>query len=154
MQAEEVRIPMERLEKFNLDKKVLHSISAVLKDDSLLVYKLPDSNIAVPLLGPITHENPVNVVHVRDYKCPLKKCNESRVRIHTLLKKQNPICLHTMLAWCASSGEYTASNPENSGPSQTKMDRDLTVENVLDQVQSSFPSMSMDNTDFLSKHSS
>ena len=127
----------------------MEKINGGFKNDVLTVYKLPDRNLVVPLLGPITHECPLQFLHIRDFKCPLKKCKEARAKVHTLLKKEGPLCLHNLLAWCTVSqdgNEVTSSENESAQP---KLDRDLTVQHIMMKIITSFPSMSSENSEFL-----
>ena len=147
--AEEIKISKEKILSFNLDPADMKKLSDTFLNDDITIFKIPDNNLVVPLLGPATHENPVPVIHIRDYKCPLRKCRESRAKVHTLLKKEGPLCLHNLLAWCTAGNESNEQPMSEGKSSRHHLDRDLTVEYMTAKIIDSFPSMSSDNSEFL-----
>ena len=98
--AEEFVIKKEKLDMLKLEKGDLEMLSRANVDGELKVYILPDNNLAVPSLYDRSHENPLDFLHIKNLKCPLSKCHDKRAKVHTLLKKEGPICLHTLLAYC------------------------------------------------------
>ena len=98
-EAEEIVITKERLEHLKLDESDLAILEKVSVDGMLRVYVLPGNNLVVPSLYEKSHENPLEFLHIRNLQCPLRKCLDKRAKVHTLLKKEGPICLHTLLGY-------------------------------------------------------
>ena len=67
-------------------------------------------------------------------------CKEKKSKLHTLLKKEAPLCLHSVLGYCASKSDSSA--PQIEKKSVPKLERDLTVKFVLSKIKEHFPSMS------------
>ena len=102
--AEEIQISKDKIISLNLDKIYLDMLSKVENQDgSITVYNLPNKYIAVPSLFDKSHENPLKFVHIQNFKCTLSKCQETKSKVRTLSKKDDPLCLHALLARCSSN---------------------------------------------------
>ena len=67
------------------------------------VYMLPGDNYVIPSLQAPNHECPLQMVHVRNLICPLGHCKQKKSKLHTLLKKETPLCLHTIICHAAEA---------------------------------------------------
>ena len=76
-----------------LEKSLLNESS----DGEVTVFKLPNGNIAVPILDIFSSRNSEDFVHVRDLKCSLDSCTKKTSKKHTLVEKGVPVCPHSML---------------------------------------------------------
>ena len=116
--------------------------SACDDNQRISIYSLPGDNLVVPSLLDKTHENPLPVLHLSKKVCALNACKEKRSKLHTLMKKEAPLCLHTLLANCLEGYE----NQEMQRPVKTiptpKIDRNATVTFVLKKIKENFPSLS------------
>ena len=144
------------------DFQILESNSVSGKID---VFVLPENIFVVPSFAPPTHDNPLRFIHIKNQKCPLTTCREKKSKLHTLTKKQAPLCIHTVLTnhisgKQASTPARTSSTPvtgtspspptrsfSTPGPSRKKksknpkINRDLTLKEVIDQVSKHFPTL-------------
>ena len=150
--AEEFLVTKEKLKSLNLDKSDLATLKEASENGVIKLYILPDNNLAVPSLSVKSHENPLKYLHVRNLKCPLTKCQEKRSKLHTLIKKEGPICLHTLLGYCAQPQVLGAASSKEKAKPIPKLDRDLTVKYILENIQNNFPTMSEKTTSFLVKN--
>lgn len=106
----------------------------------------------------------MDYVHIRKQKCPLTSCKESKSKLHTLSKKETPICLHTVLihsleaqSQSSPSSSSSASLPSaETGVKKTiknpKINRDLTTKVVMDKISQHFPTMTeMESSGFITR---
>ena len=143
----------KKLEKLKLDKDDLAVLQKATKNGSIKVYILPDNNLAVPSLGEKSHESPLDFIHIRNLKCPLNKCKELGSKLHTLLKKEGPICFHTLLGHCTQAQLSTKdTSSKEKKKAVPKVDRDSTVKFIVENIQKEFPTMSQIKTAFLVKN--
>ena len=99
-----VTLTMKDFEDLKIDTNHLNILKNNCQDGyALNVYTLPGNNLAVPSLYEKSHDNPLNMLHVKDNKCPLQMCKEKRSKLHSLMKKETPLCLHTLLTHCAQA---------------------------------------------------
>ena len=78
-------------------------------------------------------------------ECPLQACKEKkRSKVHTLIKKDKPLCLHTLLGYCIPSKEESSSH-EKTKP-EPKIDREATTKYVLEKITKYVPSMTSQAT--------
>jgi hypothetical protein len=140
-------------------KKILtnHDDLKVFKDAShVLVYVLPGNNLVVPTFSPPTHESPLGLIHIKDENCPLSTCKEKKSKLHTLTSKSRPLCLHTLLAYAVKKpgpGTENTQIDERGEPKTTvpKINRELSINEVVSQIQENFPCMTSIESDFLAK---
>ena len=100
--ASDVAINSLLFNQFHVDGEHLEILKKNCNADGYLhVYNLPGNIMAVPSLLAMTHDNPLKYLHIRNNRCPLQICKEQRSKLHTLMKKENPLCLHTFLTYCA-----------------------------------------------------
>ena len=146
-------------------------------DGKIDVFVLPENIFVVPSFAPPTHDNPLRFIHIRNQKCPLTTCKEKKSKLHTLTQKDNPLCIHTILTnYISGKGVSTparsASNPVKgtvppppSPPPRSfstavpptgkkvkhpKLNRELTVKEVIQNIQHHFPTLSqLDSTSFV-----
>ena len=96
--AKEISINMTKFSHLRLEAAHLQLLSDACYEDEIKVFSLPGNNVAVPALYSVTHENPLSYIHIRNNKCPLQICREKKSKLHSLMKKENPLCLHTLLS--------------------------------------------------------
>lgn len=156
VKADEFQVKNTKLDSLNLDECDLRKLKAASKDGCVTTFILPGSNLAVPSLVERSHDNPLEFLHLKNLKCPLQKCKEKKSKLHTLMKKDGPICLHSLLGHCTQSSEpesVMGSKPDKAKPIP-KVDRDLTVRYVHDQIKEHFPTMTSKGvSQFLVKNS-
>ena len=122
-------------------------LSTGCSDGKLLIWKLPENVYVVPSFCELSHETPLSYIHIRDKKCPLATCKEKKSKLHTLTKKDQPLCNHTLLIH-HSTGQHES--PTTKREFFPKLNRDQTTKIVMDNILSHFPSMtSMDSTGFV-----
>ena len=128
--ATELTLQMSGFAHLKLSSEHMNVLNEGSSDGTTIkVYSLPGNNIAVPSLFPTTHENPLSYLHIRNKKCPLQMCRETKSKLHTLLRKENPICLHTLLSTMAEVDSPTEiSTLTNAKKKTTKLDRIATIE--------------------------
>jgi len=66
-------------------------------DGKLIVYFLPDNNVALSCLKPNSHDCRSGFIHIdlKNIKCPLRKCKQN-TKSHCLVKSESN-CIHTLL---------------------------------------------------------
>ena len=129
----------------------LKILAAAASSEGLIpVYVLPGDNLVVPSFSSPNHESPLQLIHVRSNKCPLGSCKEKKTKLHTLVAKERPVCLHTLLCHAVrDSAPSTSSKTKTFVP---KIDRDLSVNYLVDKIRDRFPSMeSIHSAKFLKK---
>lgn len=145
MKAEEINIEFEKIKKLRLDKDDLTMMRSASSSSGRLIriYSLPGNNFAVPSLFDKTHENPLEFIHLRNLTCPLNVCKEKRSKLHTLMKKEGPICLHTLIVTSITTpdGEEKQAQSASKSAPNPKIDRDLTTKFVVQKIKEFFPSM-------------
>ena len=105
----------------------------------------------VPSFEAPSYDSPLEYIHIKDSKCPLPKCKEKKGKAHTLVRKEVPLCIHTVLVHSLTN---TTSEPKSSTTKESvpKLDRDLTVGHVIDNISRYFPSLTkMENSGFVQK---
>ena len=147
--AKEFLVTKEKIKSLKLDKDDLAVLGEASVNGLIPVYILPDNNLAVPALGDKSHENPLDYLHIRDLKCPLQKCREKRAKLHTLIHKEGPICLHTLLGTCTLDPVESLKDTSAKKKPVPKLDRDSTVRYIVNNIQNHFPTMSQDKSAFL-----
>ena len=93
-------------------------------------------NMAVPLMEDGNETNSPMFVHLRQLICPLEACKrKGRSKLHTLLTKAKPLCLHTIVG-------LVSNVPAESTDSKLvdhQIDFKLTVNKVIHKVKNGFP---------------
>ena len=148
------------------DYKILEENSSGGKID---IYVLPENIYAVPSFSPPTHDSPLEYIHIHKEKCPITSCKEKKTKLHSLVKKEAPICIHTVLVHSSnatldsSTTAAASSSSSTSGTSTTvpeakkkiknpKINRDLTTKVVMDEISKHFPTMTkMNPSGFVTK---
>ena len=90
----------------------------------------------------------------RNLECPLQGCREkNRSKVHTLIKKDKPLCLHTLLGYSIPQQD-DASQSSSVKPKQVpKIDREATVKHILEKITEHVPSMTNQaQSDFLARN--
>ena len=157
------------------DFKILQTHST---NDKIEVFVLPGNVYVVPSLAPPSHDNPLRFIHIRNQKCPLSTCKEKKSKLHTLTQKDNPLCIHTILTNYISGKEVstpvrsestpvkgtvspspppppprsssTAVPPTGKKVKHPKLNRELTVKEMIKNIQHHFPTLSqLDSTSFV-----
>ena len=147
--AEKKLVAIKDLEKILKNADDLKVLSAASSDGQIPVYVLPGNNMVVPSFSPPSHESPLELIHIRNMKCPLGSCREKRSKLHTLTKKEQPICLHTILCHSVEESSPKSSAVKTKVP---KIDRDLSVSFVMNRIREQFPGMgSVQLDEFLKK---
>ena len=96
--AKVLKIELSKFQHLNLNQEHINLLQNASDSQSYLqVYSLPGNNIVVPSLYERTHENPLKYLHIKNKTCSLNMCRDKRSKLHTLLKKENPLCLHVLL---------------------------------------------------------
>ena len=126
--ADEINVQFKDIQKLKLEKEDLKWLKAARVDGMIKMYAVPGNNLVVPSLVERTHENPLEFLHLRNKKCPLGVCRENRSKLHTLLKKEGPLCLHTLLANCITASDlgWKDGSATDKPKPIPKIDRDLT----------------------------
>ena len=137
--ADKKFLKIEELEKVLKNPDDIITLKASATDGNIPVYLLPGNNHVVPSFCPPSHESPLQLIHVRNFKCALQSCQEKRSKLHSLVAKQPPTCLHSLLC-------HAVTDPKSPKlPMQRefvpKINRDLTINFVIEQIQCKFPSM-------------
>jgi hypothetical protein len=131
VKADEFKVKFEKLQSLKLEKNDLELLKASCSktDGMVTLYSLPGNNMVVPSLHVKTHDNPLPFLHLRNRVCPLIVCKEKRSKLHTLQKKEGPLCLHTLLANCLQTEDLglQAVSSNNKSKPVPKIDRDLTA---------------------------
>ena len=144
VKADEFQVTISKLKSLKLDESDIGIIEAASKNSSVTVYILHGTNIAVPSLFNKSHDNPLEFLHLRNLECPLNSCKERRSKLHTLMKKDRQLCLHSLLGHCVPSTlkvEDSASVLKEKTKAAPKIERDLTVNYIYKQIQEHFPTM-------------
>ena len=115
------------------------------------IWALPDKVYIVPSFDTPGYESPLEYIHIRNEKCPLSKCKEKKSKLHSLEKKEQPLCLHTVLIHSIAQASLTASSSSKKTP-MPKLNRELSTKIVMDKILEHFPSMTkMESTGFVRK---
>ena len=121
-------------------------------DGNIKVYSAPGNNLVVPSLTDKSHSCPVQLVHLRNLKCPLNKCKDKKSKLHTLSLKEPVICIHSLLGQCALNKQVISSKSSTKRSTTEKipkLERNLTVEFVLEKLAEVFPTLSAEKNSFL-----
>ena len=109
--ARKIKIKLKKLKQIlELDDFKIVEENAI--NGKVEVAILPQDIFVVPSFSPPSHNNPIEYIHIRNNKCPLESCKEKRSKLHSLVKKDAPLCIHTMLTALASN-----QNPSTPQPS-------------------------------------
>ena len=90
----------------------------------------------VPLMIDASESTSPLFLHLRNIVCPLPSCRrKGRSKVHSLITKAQPLCLHTILAYVANI------KPKKEAVKQVEhqIDYKLTVKYVIKKVRSDFP---------------
>jgi hypothetical protein len=117
------------------DLKILQEAS---NQGIISVFSLPGDNMVVPTCTLPTHEAPLNYIHIRNDKCPLGSCKEKKSKLHTLASKSQPLCLHTLLTHAVEKSD----KPKPMKPHVPKINREISVDEVVKEISEKFPNMS------------
>ena len=126
--AKEISINMTKFSHLRLEAAHLQLLSDACYEDEIKVFSLPGNNLAVPSLFAATHENPLSYIHIRNHRCPLQVCREKKSKLHTLMKKENPLCLHTLLSTMSNIDPPNPVTVQPPLPKKTKINREKTIE--------------------------
>ena len=137
--ADKKFVKIEDMEKLINKPDDLVILKASSSDGLIPVYVLPGNNHVVPSFSPPSYESPLQLIHIRNYKCPLGSCQEKRTKLHTLVAKKQPLCLHTLL--CHSVKDSDSPNLPKRKDFVPRINRDLSINFVIEQIQCNFPSM-------------
>ena len=166
IQTEKQRIKLKKI-KEALNQEDFKVVEQNTNDGRVEIAVLPGNIYVVPTFSPPSHDNPLQYVHIRDEKCPLEICKEKRSKLRLLLKKDPPLCIHTVLAALAAKstsvpvpersisapGSSTSSSqirsfstPAISSSSESKIrypkvNRDLTINIVIQSICEHFPTL-------------
>ena len=95
--AEKKEVKMKHIKKLIKNESDCEELAKVSSGGKIIIWKLPDQTYIVPSMAELTHESPVEFLHISNNKCPLSKCKEKKSKIHALSRKDQPLCLHTFL---------------------------------------------------------
>ena len=178
--ARKIKIKLKKLKEIlKLDDFKIVEQNAI--NGKIEVAILPEDIFVVPSFSPPSHDNPISYIHIRNNKCPLESCKEKRSKLHSLVKKNDPLCIHTMLTALATNHKTSTPQPSQerslsvSAPSSSqlptrtlsapagssntkskirypKLNRDLTIQVVINKIIKHFPSLTqLDKTTFVSQ---
>ena len=129
----------------NLQKLLSDEQYNKLKDSTstgtLKLWAVPDGTYVVPTFEPASYHSPTEYIHIREGKCPLPQCKEKKSKTHALVRKEVPLCIHNVLVHAATDTTTTATQPTASKVSIPKLDRDLTVGQVIGNISRRFPTL-------------
>ena len=163
VKAKEYEVKDAKLSTFKLDESELNTYKAASSGGSITTYILPGNNVVVPSMMKRSHDNPCEFLHIRNLQCPLQACKDKKkTKVRTLIKKDKPLCLHTLLADCTklleaetiaeetNPGEATSAKASTRPKPGPKIDRDSTAKYIHDKIKEHLPTMSSQGaSDFL-----
>jgi hypothetical protein len=166
--AEKKSVALKALRKILQSDKDYQILADNSSNGNINIFVLPENIYVVPSFYPPTHDSPVEYIHIRNQKCLLAKCKEKKSKLHTLTKKEAPICLHTVLihsmdalkpssstALVPSSSNAMATSSSNAPKTKKhypKLNRELSTKVVMDKISEHFPTMTkMESTGFVKK---
>ena len=154
---------------------MLKSLQKLLSDDlykkledatstgKIKVWAIPDNTYIVPTFEPASYDSPTQYVHIVNGLCTLPQCKEKKSKTHTLVKKEVPPCVHTVLVHSINNTPATqpstsssntpatqpgtpssitpATQPSTTKVSIPKLNRDLTVGEVIRNISRRFPTL-------------
>lgn len=89
-----IREVLKKVPEQSLEEALLQESS----DGEVVLYLLPDGNIAVPILDIFSCDKEGPFVHVRDSKCSMDACSKKvKSKKHCLVVKGIPKCAHYIL---------------------------------------------------------
>ena len=133
------------------NEEIFKELESISSTGEINIWELPDKINVVPSFSPPSHESPTEYLHLRNDKCPLSKCKEGKSKFRTLMKKEEPLCVHTVLVYSSvQDQELPRDSTKPKKITFPKLDRDLTTKIVMNQILGKFPSMtSMETTGFI-----
>ena len=149
--ADKKTLELDTLKKLVKSDEVIKELTEASSAGKIDVWELPDKIFIVPSFSPPSHESPVEYIHVKDDNCPLSKCRQGKSKLHTLAKKEQPLCVHNILVHSTVQvqGSSKSSTKKVAVP---KLDRDITTKIVMNQISEHFPSLTkMESTGFVKK---
>ena len=153
--AEKKRVKIKHLEKLLKNRNDYEELVKVSSGGEINIWELPDGTYIVPSMFDITHESPVEFLHILNKQCLLSKCKEKKSKIHSLSKKDQPLCLHTFLIHAQAQGQTDQTSSQCSSakkPPTPKLNRDLTVDFVISKIIENFPTMTkVESSKFVTK---
>ena len=153
--ADKKTLELETLKKLVKGEEIIKELTEASSAGKIDVWELPDKIFIVPSFAPPSHESPIEYIHVKNESCPLSKCKQIKSKLHTLTKKEQPLCIHTILVLSAVQVEGSSKGNEQSSTKKVsipKLDRDITTKIVMNQISEHFPSLTkMESTGFVKK---
>ena len=95
--AEEHLVKLEDLSKLKLSESDLLKFQEASSDEKISVFSAPGDNLIVPSLSEVSHICPLPFVHIRKKICPLPACKGKKSKLHSLGKKDEVLCEHSLL---------------------------------------------------------
>ena len=150
--AEKKTVKIKRIKKLLKNKNDREELVKVSSGGKINIWKLPDGTYIVPSMTDLTHESPVEFIHISNENCSLSKCKEKKSKTHALTKKDQPLCLHTFLIHAQSGTDQTSEFSSAKKPPTPKLNRDLTVDFVISKMIANFPTMTeIESSKFVTK---
>ena len=137
--AEKEFVEIQKLEEFLPDPNDFAAVKALRTDGTIPVFCLPGNNYVVPSFSAASHECPLQLRHIRNLKCTIRSCREKRTKQRTLMAKQPPMCLHSLL--CHAITDPNLTNLPKTKEFVPKIKRDLSIDFVIELIQKNFPNM-------------
>ena len=95
------------------DLKVFEEFSS---NGIINVFVIPGDVLVVPSFSSPTHDCPVDYIHIRNQKCPLARCKETKSKLRQLAKNEAPLCIHTILIHAIKHSSTNTAGPSSSTP--------------------------------------
>ena len=159
--ADTIHVQINDLQKLLKNPDDLKVFKNASHEGKICVFVLPGDNLVVPTFSPPGHEIPLDLVHIRNSTCHLNSCKEKKSKLHTLTSKDQPLCLHTILAHAVKNPSSISTNTHSDKVSVKKVNkekisvpkinRELSINEVVSQIKDHFPSMTSIRSDFLSQ---
>ena len=103
----------------------------------LMLKKLMEKIVLNKLYFHVLIDYFLNIKIFRQSSCPLEKCkHKTRSKVHTLITKAKPLCLHSILAIVAEKSE----KKKEPKPTEHLINFKATIEKVVSKIQTNFPS--------------
>ena len=90
-------VKLEDLSKLKLSESDMKSLNEASSEGSVRSFSAPGDNLIVPSFSPVTHVAPLPFIHLRKGACPILSCKNKRSKQHSLAKKSEVLCLHSLL---------------------------------------------------------
>ena len=149
--ADKKTVELATMRKLIKSDEVINELASISTSGQIDIWKLPDNIYVVPSFSPPSHESPTEYLHIRNDKCPLSKCKEGKSKLRTLIKKEEPLCVHTVLVH--SSVQDQELSKESTSPKKIafpKLNRDVTTKIVMNQILEKIPSLTnMETSGFI-----